>query len=81
MKLEDWLAKQRVYAPRLLLPQPQQSRPNTISLVQLVKDTIGKHNLSRIPTPVQFHEPISELQQRAEDLQFTELLDKVRCGS
>jgi hypothetical protein len=34
-----------------------------------------------MPMPVQFHEPLSELQQRAEDLEYTDLLDQVRSPS
>lgn len=75
--LEAWLSRQATYPRRSCLPDPQQDRPNTISIIQLMKDVFGKHNLSRIPVPVQFHEPITELQQRAEDLQYSELLDKV----
>ena len=42
----------------------------------LVKDFVGKGDLSKIATPVQLLEPLSELQQRCEDLEYTELLDQ-----
>ena len=35
--------------------------------------------LSRVTTPVQFLEPLSELQQRCEDMEFSELLDQARA--
>ncbi len=43
----------------------------------LIKDVVGKGELSRVQTPVQFLEPLSELQQRCEDMEFSELLDQV----
>lgn len=43
----------------------------------LIKDAVGKGELSRVQTPVQFLEPLSELQQRCEDMEFSELLDQV----
>ncbi len=42
----------------------------------LVKDFVGKGELSKMVTPVQFLEPLSELQQRCEDLEYSELLDQ-----
>lgn len=33
-----------------------------------------------MPMPVSFHEPLSELQQRAEDLEYSELLDEVSAA-
>ena len=41
-----------------------------------MKDFVGKGDLSKIATPVQLLEPLSELQQRCEDLEYTELLDQ-----
>ena len=43
-----------------------------------MKDFVGKGDLSKIATPVQLLEPLSELQQRCEDLEYTELLDQAR---
>jgi hypothetical protein len=46
----------------------------------LIKDFVNKGELSKIATPVQFLEPLSELQQRCEDMEYSELLDQVLCG-
>ena len=43
----------------------------------LIKDFVNKGELSKIATPVQFLEPLSELQQRCEDMEYCELLDQV----
>ena len=40
-----------------------------------MKNCIGK-DLSRIPVPVNFSEPLSMLQRMSEDLQYSEILDK-----
>ena len=40
-----------------------------------MKNCIGK-DLSKIPMPVNFSEPLSMLQRLAEDFEYTELLDK-----
>ena len=40
-----------------------------------MKNCIGK-DLSRIPVPVNFSEPLSMLQRISEDLQYSEILDK-----
>lgn len=40
-----------------------------------MKNCIGK-DLSKIPMPVNFNEPISMLQRLTEDYEYTELLDK-----
>lgn len=59
------------------LPPPQQPAPTAINVWSLLKDMVGKGGeLSRLQTPVQFLEPLSELQQRCEDMEFTELLDQ-----
>ena len=42
----------------------------------LIKDFVGKGDLSKMATPVQYLEPLSELQQRCEDLEYSELLDQ-----
>lgn len=50
--------------------------PKDINVWALLKDFVGKGELSKITTPVQFLEPLSELQQRCEDLKYSELLDQ-----
>ena len=40
-----------------------------------MKNCIGK-DLSRIPVPVNFSEPLSMLQRMSEDSQYSEILDK-----
>ena len=61
---------------RAALPPPQQPTPTDINVWALVKDFVGKGELSKMATPVQFLEPLSELQQRCEDLEYSELLDQ-----
>ena len=61
---------------RATLPRPQQPAPKNINVWSLVKDVVGKGDLSKIATPVQLLEPLSELQQRCEDLEYAELLDQ-----
>ncbi|KAL3314155.1 hypothetical protein Ciccas_007227, partial [Cichlidogyrus casuarinus] len=52
-------------------PRPKQR----LNLWAFVKHSIGK-DLTRIPIPVQFNEPISALQRATEDLMYSALLDK-----
>ena len=66
---------------RAALPPPQQPTPTDINVWALVKDFVGKGELSKMATPVQFLEPLSELQQRCEDLEYSELLDQARLPS
>jgi hypothetical protein len=50
-------------------------RPNaSVSLWSIMKNCIGKE-LSKIPMPVNFNEPISFLQRLTEDLEYSHLLD------
>merc|ERR550517_1221410 len=46
-----------------------------ISLWSIMKNSIGK-DLSKIPIPVNFSEPLSFLQRLAEDFAYSEVLDK-----
>ncbi|KAF7663912.1 hypothetical protein LDENG_00195910 [Lucifuga dentata] len=57
-------------------------KPNySLNLWSIMKDCIGKE-LSKIPMPVNFNEPISMLQRLSEDLEYYELLDKAaKCQS
>uniref|UniRef100_A0A3Q2NQJ3 Oxysterol-binding protein n=1 Tax=Fundulus heteroclitus TaxID=8078 RepID=A0A3Q2NQJ3_FUNHE len=57
-------------------------KPNySLNLWSIMKNCIGK-DLSKIPMPVNFNEPISMLQRLSEDLEYHELLDKAaKCHS
>ncbi|XP_062865147.1 oxysterol-binding protein 1 isoform X2 [Trichomycterus rosablanca] len=59
-----------------------QDKPNySLNLWSIMKNCIGKE-LSKIPMPVNFNEPISMLQRLSEDLEYSELLDKAsKCQS
>lgn len=51
-------------------------KPNyPLSLWSIMKNCIGK-DLSKIPMPVNFNEPLSMLQRIAEDFEYSELLDQ-----
>ncbi|XP_067355458.1 oxysterol-binding protein 1 isoform X2 [Channa argus] len=57
-------------------------KPNYyLNLWSIMKNCIGKE-LSKIPMPVNFNEPLSMLQRLSEDLEYHELLDKAaKCQS
>ncbi|KAM4603733.1 oxysterol-binding protein 1 isoform 1-T1 [Polymixia lowei] len=57
-------------------------KPNySLNLWSIMKNCIGKE-LSKIPMPVNFNEPISMLQRLSEDLEYYDLLDKgAKCQS
>ncbi|XP_012927120.1 oxysterol-binding protein 2 isoform X2 [Heterocephalus glaber] len=57
-------------------------KPNySLNLWSIMKNCIGRE-LSRIPMPVNFNEPLSMLQRLTEDLEYHHLLDKaVHCSS
>lgn len=51
-------------------------KPNyPLNLWSIMKNCIGK-DLSKIPMPVNFSEPLSMLQRLVEDFEYSELLDK-----
>ncbi|XP_041926759.1 oxysterol-binding protein 2-like isoform X1 [Alosa sapidissima] len=51
-------------------------KPNySLNLWSIMKNCIGKE-LSKIPMPVNFNEPLSMLQRLTEDLEYSELLDR-----
>ncbi|XP_022536881.2 oxysterol-binding protein 2 isoform X1 [Astyanax mexicanus] len=56
-------------------------KPNySLNLWSIMKNCIGKE-LSKIPMPVNFNEPLSMLQRLTEDLEYSELLDRAaRCS-
>uniref|UniRef100_A0A8C1JPR8 Oxysterol-binding protein n=1 Tax=Cyprinus carpio TaxID=7962 RepID=A0A8C1JPR8_CYPCA len=57
-------------------------KPNySLNLWSIMKNCIGKE-LSKIPMPVNFNEPLSMLQRLTEDLEYSELLDRAaHCDS
>ncbi|NXI04234.1 OSBP1 protein, partial [Pachycephala philippinensis] len=57
-------------------------KPNySLNLWSIMKNCIGKE-LSKIPMPVNFNEPLSMLQRLTEDLEYHDLLDRAaRCES
>ncbi|NXD16636.1 OSBP1 protein, partial [Nothocercus nigrocapillus] len=57
-------------------------KPNySLNLWSIMKNCIGKE-LSKIPMPVNFNEPLSMLQRLTEDLEYYELLDRAaKCES
>ncbi|XP_031441319.1 oxysterol-binding protein 2 isoform X2 [Clupea harengus] len=57
-------------------------KPNySLNLWSIMKNCIGKE-LSKIPMPVNFNEPLSMLQRLTEDLEYSELLDRAaNCSS
>ncbi|XP_063310238.1 oxysterol-binding protein 2 [Pelobates fuscus] len=68
-KRKDLLLKKR---RRMRIPD----KPNySLNLWSIMKNCIGKE-LSKIPMPVNFNEPLSMLQRLTEDLEYHELLDK-----
>ncbi|NXC88369.1 OSBP2 protein, partial [Cercotrichas coryphoeus] len=95
---EDWNLEDSVFESsnqssynestgRDLLPRKRRrtripDKPNySLNLWSIMKNCIGKE-LSKIPMPVNFNEPLSMLQRLTEDLEYHELLDKaVKCES
>ncbi|XP_065322935.1 oxysterol-binding protein 1-like isoform X2 [Gordionus sp. m RMFG-2023] len=52
------------------------AKPNTsLNLWSIIKNCIGK-DLSKIPMPVNFSEPLSMLQRLTEDFEYSEILDR-----
>ncbi|XP_036617635.1 oxysterol-binding protein 2 [Trichosurus vulpecula] len=87
--VDDWNAEDHVFgsATHILGIPPKvkkrtriPDKPNyNINLWSIMKNCIGKE-LSKIPMPVNFNEPLSMLQRLTEDLEYHELLDKaVKC--
>jgi hypothetical protein len=66
--------KSRRIVRRKALPAPAQEE-RSASLWSIIKDNVGK-DLQKVCLPVYFNEPISALQKCAEDLEYSELLDK-----
>ncbi|KFW75903.1 Oxysterol-binding protein 2, partial [Manacus vitellinus] len=83
---EDWNLEDSSTCKDLLPKKRRRTRipdkPNySLNLWSIMKNCIGKE-LSKIPMPVNFNEPLSMLQRLTEDLEYHELLDKaVKCES
>lgn len=84
---EEPLAISQESCPQELVPLKKRrtripDKPNySLNLWSIMKNCIGKE-LSKIPMPVNFNEPISMLQRLSEDLEYFELLDKAaKCQS
>ncbi|XP_065548230.1 oxysterol-binding protein 2 isoform X1 [Lathamus discolor] len=95
---EDWTLEDSVFESsnqssynestcKDLLPKKRRrsripDKPNySLNLWSIMKNCIGKE-LSKIPMPVNFNEPLSMLQRLTEDLEYHELLDKAaKCES
>jgi len=70
MSLKD--AKKPLRVRRSRIPD----RPNiSFSLWSIMKNCIGK-DLSKIPIPVNFSEPLSMIQRITEDMEYSDILDK-----
>lgn len=59
---------------RAVIPSDSTGMP-PISLWSILKNAIGK-DLSRIPVPVNYSEPLSMLQRLCEEMEYSELLDQ-----
>ena len=59
---------------RSILPYKSTNIPS-ISLWSVLKNAIGK-DLTKLPVPVNFNEPLSMLQRLCEDMEYTELLER-----
>ncbi|KAG8456205.1 hypothetical protein GDO86_002121 [Hymenochirus boettgeri] len=96
-QLDDWNLEDNVFHSsqessyeakrKNLIPKKRRrsripDKPNySLNLWSIMKNCIGKE-LSKIPMPVNFNEPLSMLQRLTEDLEYHDLLDKaVNCES
>ncbi|XP_069353121.1 oxysterol-binding protein 2 isoform X1 [Eulemur rufifrons] len=87
----DWASSDNVLDAASLVPKVSSkvkrrvsipNKPNySLNLWSIMKNCIGRE-LSRIPMPVNFNEPLSMLQRLTEDLEYHQLLDSaVNCTS
>ncbi|XP_031526106.2 oxysterol-binding protein 2 isoform X2 [Vicugna pacos] len=87
----DWTSSDNVLDGASLVPKGPSKvkrrvripdKPNySLNLWSIMKNCIGRE-LSKIPMPVNFNEPLSMLQRLTEDLEYHHLLDKaVHCTS
>jgi hypothetical protein len=63
-------SKRQINRRKIITPRPNYS----LNLWGIMKNCIGK-DLSKIPIPVNFSEPISMLQRMTEELEYSDLLD------
>lgn len=61
--------------PRCKIPVDSTNMP-AISLWGILKNVIRQQDLTRMPIPINFSEPLSMLQRMCEDLEYYELLDR-----
>ncbi|KAK9916573.1 hypothetical protein WJX75_004348 [Coccomyxa subellipsoidea] len=73
-QVPSWVSEETVISWRTALPEPQEPL-KPFSLWQALKDLIGKDILDA-PLPIGQYCPLTELQFRAEELEYTELLDQ-----
>lgn len=65
-----------VVTPRAALPPPAGPPPRCPNLWSLARAALSAPDLASVPVPVTLHEPLTDLQQKAEDLEYAgELLD------
>ena len=76
--LDDCLSAAAAHArsPRRGLPPLAAPPPRVGSLLFLAREAVRAPDLAQAPVPIGMNEPLSELQQRAEDLEYSELLDQ-----
>lgn len=61
--------------PRLALPADSTKMPS-ISLWNILKNAIQQPDLTKMPIPINFSEPISMLQRMCEDMEYANLLEQ-----
>jgi hypothetical protein len=47
-------------------------------LFSFFRDFVGSDNILAMPLPAEMHLPLSELQKQSEELEYSELLNKVK---
>lgn len=55
-------------------------QPEKPGLLQVIKGAVGKDFSQPIPMPVEISEPTSDMMKRAEEIEFSELLDQVSAA-
>ena len=63
--------------PRQSIPVDSSKMPS-ISLWSILKNVIRQQDLTRMPIPINFSEPLSMLQRMCEDLEYFELLEEAK---
>lgn len=70
------LAAEPLLTPRAALPPLATPPPKVTGLFAMATAAMRTPDLISVPVPIGFHEPLSELQQRAEDYEYVELLNQ-----